>query len=79
MKITVRLFGLLSRKHLGDDEEMGRVVSLRDGAKVSDLLELIGVSSEGGVCVIADAFVLKEGQELEEGSTVYIFDAVSGG
>ena len=79
MNVAIKLFGTLVQHFPGYDPEVGMDVQIPDGARVNDLLAHLGIQGSKGFIVAAESRLLKEEDELEDGSSIQIFQSVFGG
>jgi sulfur carrier protein ThiS len=79
MKITVKLFGDLKRRFPEYNPHQGLDVDIPEGAKVADLLALLGISTAPAATVIMEGRVLRSEEGLSPGSLVNIFHVMYGG
>jgi sulfur carrier protein ThiS len=79
MKVKIRLFGTLSQKFPGYRPSEGIQIEIPDGATVKDLLAHLEIPVERGAAVIANGRVLDDNDEMEDGSSLDIFQSISGG
>ena len=79
LKVTVKWFGTLDHAFPGVDPEKGLEVEMREGARVRDLLERLGVFEGEGGAVAAGGKVLHPEDPLEDGMSVHLLQAVYGG
>jgi sulfur carrier protein ThiS len=79
MKVKVRLFGTLSQKIPDYRPSQGIEIEIPDGATVKDLLAHLEISEERGAAVIANGRVLDVDDQMEDGSSLDIFQSISGG
>jgi sulfur carrier protein ThiS len=79
MKVTVRLFGTLSQKFPGYRPSQGVEIEIPDGSTVKELLAHLEISEERGAAVIANGKVLNVDVKVEAGSSLDIFQSISGG
>ena len=79
MKITVKLFGTLSRRFPDYRPAEGLEIKLSEGATVKDLLALLGISEPRGVVVIVEGRILKADDQIRPGVPVNVLQAMHGG
>jgi len=79
MKVKVKLFGTLSQRFPGYDLHRGLEVELQEGARVGDLLALLGFSDRNMPVVAMDSLIRSPQDELSQGAVVNVFQAVYGG
>jgi sulfur carrier protein ThiS len=79
MKVTVRFFGILSRKFPGYDPVKGLEVEIADGARVKDLFARLRISEAKGGVVAMDGKILDLEDPLNDGASVHLLQAVYGG
>ena len=79
MEIRVTLFGTLSQRFPGYRPENGMEVEIQDGATVMDLLAHLEISTSQGGVVSMEGRMLRTDDELRNGASVQVFQAVYGG
>jgi sulfur carrier protein ThiS len=79
MKVTVKLFGLLSRPGPAGYPDRGLAVEIPDGSRVGDLLAHLKISTTRGTTVIKDGRLMSVEETLTEGALVQVFQAMYGG
>jgi sulfur carrier protein ThiS len=79
MKITVKLFGDLKRRFPEYDQHLGLNIDIPEGAKVADLLALLGIATSPAATVIMEGRVLRSEEGLSPGSLLNIFPVMYGG
>lgn len=79
MRVTVKLFGLLSRGFPDYDHEKGMVVQLPDGARVKDLLVRLEISKKEDAVVTVKGLVQRTEKTLNDRDLVLVFQSVVGG
>jgi sulfur carrier protein ThiS len=79
MNVKVKLFGTLSQRFPGYDLQRGLEVDLPEGARVGDLIALLGFSDRNKPVVAMDSLIRSPRDELSEGAVVNVFQAVYGG
>jgi sulfur carrier protein ThiS len=78
MMINVKLFGTLSQSVAGYKTLQGLSVELEGGAKVHDVLVLLGAPIESSI-VTANGLVCRTNEKIEDGDILYIYSLVHGG
>lgn len=78
MNINVKLFGTFSQDSPGYDPQRGLQVELPNGARVDDLLALLGLIGDKTV-VAVDNRIRSSQDELQEGADVHVLQVVFGG
>jgi molybdopterin converting factor small subunit len=79
MTVNVQLFAYFRKEIPGLDAEGRKKVSLPEKAKVSDLLEAIGILPSRFKLIILNGLHCKEDKALSEGDEVSIFPPIAGG
>jgi sulfur carrier protein ThiS len=79
MKVKVKLYGMLSLYVPDYKPSQGIDVELPDGATVKDLLVHLEKLETRGAVVIANGRVLKADDEVQNGSSLDIFQSIQGG
>ncbi len=79
MKVTVRLFGTLSRGFPDYRHSEGMELEIPDGTTVRDLLALLQLSESRGATVVMEGRVRKADEVIENGIPVHILEVISGG
>jgi sulfur carrier protein ThiS len=79
VEIRVKLFGTLSQRFPGYRPEDGMEVEIQDGATVMDLLAYLEISTSQGGVVSMEGRMLRTDDELRNGASVQVFQAVYGG
>jgi sulfur carrier protein ThiS len=79
VEIRVKLFGTLSQRFPGYRPEDGMEVEIQDGATVMDLLTHLKISKSQGGVVSMEGRMLRTDDELRNGASVQVFQAVYGG
>jgi len=74
MEVEVRLFASL-RKY----ENRQNKIEMKDGARVRDFLERIGVPPSEVAIILVNGRHAREEQPLHDGETVSLFPAIAGG
>jgi thiamine biosynthesis protein ThiS len=79
MKVKVKLYGTLS-SHIPEYKlPQGIDVEIPDGATVKDLLSHLEILETRGAAVIANGRVLKADDEVQDGSSLDVFQSIQGG
>ena len=79
MKVKVKLYGMLSLHIPEYKPSQGLDVELPDGATVKDLLAHLEILETRGAAVIANGRVLKIDDEVQDGSSLDVFQSIQGG
>ena len=79
MKVTVRLFGTLSRSYPGYQHPQGMEVEIPDGATVKDLLAVLEIPDSQVPVVIVEGRVLRADDEVRSGALVNVMQPIQGG
>ena len=79
MEVTVKLYSGLERYVQNYDPESGIVLRLRNGSRVRDLIEMLGLPPHGATFVALGKEIKKPDDELAEGDSVRIFPVSAGG
>jgi sulfur carrier protein ThiS len=79
MKIRVKVYGTLPREFPSYDHDLGMEVEIREGEKIVELLERLGLNRPQGGMVVVDGRVMKHEDALKGGSMLQVFQPVFGG
>ena len=79
MKVKVKLYGTLSLHVPEYKSSQGIEVEIPDGATVKDLLTHLEISEMRGAAVVANGQVLKVEDEIQNGSSLDVFQSIHGG
>ena len=79
MKVRVKLFGILSRIQKDNPSTRDMEVEIQDGARVRDLLVHLKIPASQTAVVSMNERIMKPDDELPDGATVVVFQAVFGG
>lgn len=79
LRLTVKLYGTLSRSCDEYDHLSGLEVNVPDEASIHDLLDYLNLSSERLGMIYMDGKVLNKKSRLEDGAQIKIFQPISGG
>jgi sulfur carrier protein ThiS len=79
MKVTIQLFGTLTKQFPHYNPDRGMEVEIPDGTKVRDLLRHLEITSAQGGIVASKGRILSADDSLEDGIFVRIFQPVFGG
>jgi len=79
MKIEVELYGNLRKLYSGEQYSHGVEIDIPDGAKVTDLLNQMNIPDQLGVVVTMEGRILRPDDEIRNGKSVRVFQAVHGG
>lgn len=79
MRLTVKLYGTLSRSFDEYDHLSGLDVNIPEEASILDLLDYLNLSSERLGMIYMDDKVLNKKSRLKDGAQIKIFQPISGG
>ena len=79
MRLTVKLYGTLSRSFDEYDHLSGLKVNIPDEASIHDLLDYLNLSSERLGMIYMDGKLLNKKSQLKDGAQIKIFQPISGG
>ena len=79
MKVKVKLYGMLSLHIPEYKPSQGLDVELPDGATVKDLLAHLEILETRSAAVIANGRVLKADDEIQNESSIDVFQSIRGG
>jgi len=79
MKVKIQLFGVLGRKLPEFGSPEGVEIELPDESSARDLLEYMKIQEDWGVAVAMDSRLLKNDDQIKDGSEIRIFQSVHGG
>jgi sulfur carrier protein ThiS len=79
LKLTIKLYGTLSRSFDEYDHLSGLEVNIPDEASIHDLLDYLKLSSERLGMIYMDGKVLNKKSRLKDGALIKIFQPISGG
>ena len=79
MKVRVRAFGTLRSQLPDAGGEDGAEIEVPQGATVNELLGRLGLGTYRGAVVAAEGRILRGGDPLNDGSSLAIFQLMSGG
>lgn len=79
LRLTVKLYGTLSRSFDEYDHLSGLEVNIPDEASIHDLLDYLNLSSERLGMIYMDGKVLNKKSRLNDGAQIKIFQPISGG
>jgi sulfur carrier protein ThiS len=79
MKVKVKLYGTLSLNVPEYKPSQGIDIEMPDGATVKDLLTHLEILETRGATVIANGRVLKADDEMQDGSSLDVFQSIQGG
>jgi sulfur carrier protein ThiS len=79
MKIRVKVYGTLHRGFPSYNHDLGMEVEIREGEKIVEVLERLGLNHPQGGMVVLDGRVMKKEDALEGGSMLQVFQPVFGG
>lgn len=79
MKLMVKLHGTL-RQHFPDYQpSQGIEVEIPQGATVKDLLKCLNIADSHRPVIIVNGLVLKEEDQIPDGTAVDVFQSLQGG
>ncbi len=78
MKIRVNLSGPLAESFAGYDSRTGLIVDVPENARVSDVLNLLGIEGKKYL-VIADHKIVRLESPLDLCRKIHVFQALAGG
>ena len=79
MRLTVKLYGTLSRSFDEYDHLSGLEVNIPGEASIHDLLDYLDLSSERLGMIYMDGKLLNQKSRLKDGAQIKIFHPISGG
>ena len=79
LRLTVKLYGTLSRSFDEYDHLSGLEVNIPDEASIHDLLDYLNLSSERLGMIYMDGTLLNKKSRLKDGAQIKIFQPISGG
>ena len=79
MRLTVKLYGTLSRSFDEYDHLSGLEVNISEEASIHDLLDYLNLSSERLGMIYMDGKLLNKKSRLKDGAQIKIFQPISGG
>ena len=79
MRLTVKLYGTLSRSFDDYDHLSGLKVDIPEEASIHDLLDYLNLSSERLGMIYMDGILLNKKSRLKDGAQIKIFQPISGG
>jgi sulfur carrier protein ThiS len=79
LRLTIKLYGTLSRSFDEYNHLSGLEVNIPDGASIHDLLDYLNLSSERLGMIYMDGKVLNKNSQLNDGALIKIFQPISGG
>ena len=79
LRLTVKLYGTLSRSFDEYDHLSGLEVNIPDEASIHDLLDYLNLSSERLGMIYMDGKLLNKKSQLKDGAQIKIFQPISGG
>ncbi len=79
MRLTVKLYGTLSRSFDGYDHLSGLEVTIADEASIDDLLVYLNLAQQRLGIVSMDGRVLKKKSPLKDGAQIKILQPIAGG
>ena len=79
MRLTVKLYGTLSRSFDEYDHLSGLEVNIPEEASIHDLLVYLNLSPERLGMISMDGRLLNKKSQLKDGAQIKIFQPISGG
>ena len=79
LRLTVKLYGTLSRSFDDYNHMSGLEVDIPEGAAIHDLLDYLNLSSERLGMIYMDGKLLNKKSRLKDGAQIKIFQPISGG
>ena len=79
MKVSVKLYGTLSRRFQGYRHAQGMELEIPDGATAQDLLALLKISESQRPVVIMEGRILIADDKIRHCVPVNIFQSIQGG
>ena len=79
LRLTVKLYGTLSRSFDDYDHLSGLEVDIPEEASIHDLLDYLNLSSERLGMIYMDGILLNKKSRLKDGAQIKIFQPISGG
>lgn len=79
LRLTVKLYGTLSRSFDEYDHLSGLEVNIPGEASIHDLLDYLNLSSERLGMIYMDGMLLNKKSRLKDGTQIKIFQPISGG
>jgi len=79
VEVTVKLYSGLEKHIKNYDPESGIVLRLRNGSRVRDLIEMLGLPPHGAQFVAINGEIRQPHDEIEEGDQVKVFALSAGG
>ncbi len=79
LRLTIKLYGTLSRSFDEYDHLSGLEVNIPDEASIHDLLDYLRLSSERLGMIYMDGKLLNKKSRLKDGTQIKIFQPISGG
>jgi sulfur carrier protein ThiS len=79
VRLTVKLYGTLSRSFDEYDHLSGLEVNIPEEAFIQDLLDYLNLSSERLGMIYMDGKLLNKKSRLKDGTQIKIFQPISGG
>ena len=79
LRLTVKLYGTLSRSFDGYDHSSGFEVIMSEPASIHDLLVYLNLSPERLGMISMDGRLLNKKSRLKDGAQIKIFQPISGG
>jgi len=79
LRLTVKLYGTLSRSFDAYDHSSGLEVILPDEASIHDLLDYLNLSPERLGMICMDGSLLNKKSRLKDGAQIDIFHPIAGG
>jgi sulfur carrier protein ThiS len=79
LRLTIKLYGTLSRSFDEYDHLSGLEVNIPEEASINDLLDYLNLSSERLGMIYMDGKLLNKKSQLKDGAQIKIFQPISGG
>lgn len=79
MKVTVKLYGTLQRRHPGYRHAEGITADVPDGTTIADLFSLLDLALDRHVSVIMDGRARKAEAKVSDGACLNVFEPMHGG
>jgi sulfur carrier protein ThiS len=79
MKVTVKLYGTLSRLFEGYDHSHGLQVEIHEQATVAELLTSLEISDNHETVAVMGGRVMDDNEPLSNGNVISVFQRIAGG
>lgn len=79
MKVTVKLYGTLQRRHPGYRHTEGITADVPDGTTIADLFSLLDLPLDRHVSVIMNGRAQKAEAKVPDGACLNVFQPMHGG